>query len=126
MLQRFKVVAILTASFLATGSQWNVLQIFAWASMFSENVRQLPLGEAVSRTFSPEARCSLCAAVSEGKKQQERETALNPKFEDRSLFICEPAPQYLFEADDVAGWLDNRTQLTGVSRERPPVPPPRV
>jgi hypothetical protein len=79
--------------------------------MFSENVRQLPLGEAVARTFSPEARCNLCAAVSEGKKQQQSETALNPKFEDRSLFICEPAPQYLFEADDVAGWLDNRTRL---------------
>ena len=126
MLQRFKVVVILTASFLATGSQWNVLQVFAWASMFSENVRQLPLGEAVARTFSPEARCNLCAAVSEGKQQQQSETALNPKFEDRSLLICEPAPQYLFEADDVAGWLDSRTRLAGISRERPPVPPPRV
>jgi hypothetical protein len=84
------------------------------------------LGEAVARTFSPEARCNLCAAVSEGKQQQQGETALNPKFEDRSLLICEPAPQFLFEADDVAGWLDNRTRLAGISRERPPVPPPRV
>ena len=94
--------------------------------MFSENVRQLPLGEAVARTFSPEARCNLCAAVAEGKQQQQGETALNPKFEDRSLLICEPAPQFLFEADDVDGWLDNRTRLAGISRERPPVPPPRV
>ena len=97
--------------------------------MFSENVRQLPLGEAVARTFSPEARCNLCAAVSEGKQQQQCETTLNPKFEDRSLSICEPTATSAYKAiflTDVAGWLDSRTRLAGISRERPPVPPPRV
>ena len=126
MFPRFKVIAILTAWFLASGSQWDAVQVFAWARMFGENVRQLPLGEAVARTFSPEARCTLCAAVTEGTQQQQCETTLIPKFEDRSLSICEPTPQLLFAALDVVGWLENRTRPAGLARERPPVPPPRV
>ena len=124
MFLRLKVFAILTAWFLASGSQWDAVQVIAWARMFGENVRQLPLGEAVARTFSPEARCTLCAAVTEGKKQGGTTPA--PKFEERSLSICEPTPQILFAAAVVLGRLEVSHVVPGLARARPPVPPPRV
>jgi hypothetical protein len=123
---RLKVVAILTAWFLASGSQWDAVQIFAWARMFGENVRQLPVGEALARTFSPAARCTLCVAVTEGKQQQQGGTTPAPKFEDRTLSICEPAPLFVFAAAEILGRLENRPAVPGLTRARPPVPPPRV
>src|SRR5262245_59407297 len=60
---------LLMASLLATGSQWDLIQVLAWGRMFWENAARLPLGEALERTFSPTDLCPICEAVRDGKQE---------------------------------------------------------
>src|SRR5471032_1474735 len=74
--RQLSLLLTLAAWLLATGSQWDLVQTFAWGRMFVENTRTLPLLEAAQRTFSPEGRCPICAAVSAAKQQQENSAPL--------------------------------------------------
>jgi hypothetical protein len=132
MRRQFALVLTLTAWLLATGSQWDVVQTFAWARMFAENYRTLPLRVALNRTFSPEGRCGLCVAVTLAKQSQSDSPDTpsdtpSGKFSGKIVLVLEPAAAPLVPRI-TSSCRRSRSDQLPVSAERaaPPLPPPRA
>ena len=127
MRRRLSLLLTLTAWLLATGSHWDLVQTFAWGRMFAENARTMPLLEAAQRTFRPEARCNLCAAVTEAKQQEENSPTIpGGKLDVKIILAFEPAPSPVVAAPDFSPWSLSDPLVHSVSRAAPPLPPPRV
>jgi hypothetical protein len=128
MRHRLSVVLTLVAWLFATGSQWDLVQTFAWAGMFSENVRTMSVLSAVQRTFSPEGRCAICEAVSRAK-QHEAATPVAPEARvlAKIVLACGPAVHvFLSPAPLCAGLAQAPLAPVSASRSAPPSPPPRA
>jgi hypothetical protein len=123
--QRFSLGVTLLAWFIASGSQWDVVQVFAWARMFVANTETLSLGDAVVRTFSPEARCGLCNAVSAAKQQRDTPATPGPRLEDKAFLVCEPVPVIVAVARPRATSQPDDQRLKSAGKEPPPLRPPR-
>jgi hypothetical protein len=126
--RKLPLVLTLVAWLFATGSHWDFVQVFAWARMFSENARVLPLGSALERTFSPAGRCKLCRAVSSAKQKETDSNGSIPggKVEGKVLLVFQPAPAVIVEAPDFAPWVSGDLAVLSAGRAAPPLPPPRV
>ena len=125
MRARLPLLTLLTAWLLATGVQWDALQIIAWSRMFLENQRMMPLREAVEFTFSERGMCPMCRAV-QSAKQTARESGLPagdfgakaPVFVPRIETVVVTAPGW-------EAWHAPDQPVTSQERARPPAPPPR-
>lgn len=118
---------ILSAWLFATGSQWDLVQTFAWARMFSSNVRELPVDAALARTFSPEGRCDMCNAVTTAKQQQESgEQAPGGKVPGKMLLVYLAAPAVVITVPAMESLAGTDVPMPGLGRTAPPVPPPRA
>lgn len=127
MRHRLSLILTLFAWLLATGSQWDVVQTFAWGRMFATNVQTLSLLKAADRTFSPEGRCELCCAVSAAKQQQENSATIpGGKIESKIFLLFEPAPRPVVAAPVFSPWSLSDPLAPSLARSAPPVPPPRV
>lgn len=127
MKTRLIPLCLLLAAFLAAGSQWDFIQVFAWGRMYARNVRALPARDALAETFNPAKRCALCRAVSAARESQENQSqptgtkilkeivlGLAP----RSLFLAHPVETTRLSSPD---WATPEAE-----RPSPPVPPPRA
>lgn len=132
MRRSFALVLTLTAWLLATGSQWDVVQTFAWARMFAENVRTLPLRVALDRTFSPEGRCGVCVVVTRAKQAQSDSPDTpgdtpSGKFSGKLLLAHEPESASLVAlVPSPARWSRRDPIPASADRAAPPLPPPRT
>ena len=61
---------------LSLGFHWLALQSVAWTTMLMANARQVPLSQAVARTFDGAHPCDLCHAVAQGKKSEKKSEIL--------------------------------------------------
>jgi hypothetical protein len=64
--------AALLAALMVCGGHWATLQSIAWTNMLVSYSQKEPLREAISRTFDGAHPCSLCHAVSAGKKNEKK------------------------------------------------------
>lgn len=128
MRRRLSLILTLAAWLLATGSQWDLVQTFAWGRMFVLNARTRPLLEAARFTFSPEGRCAICNTVSHAKRQQQENSATIPggKPDAKILLAFEPAPSPVVAAPDSSPWSLRDPLAPAMTRAAPPVPPPRA
>ncbi len=120
---------MLAAWLLATGSQWDLVQVFAWGRMFATYSQSLPLSRAVEQTFTPETMCSLCRAVAAAKQQQAREDGTVPgaKSSGKILLVCAPrALVFISPAPLCAGLTPAVAMPLSAERPSPPSPPPRA
>ena len=127
MRRRFSLLFTLAAWLFATGSQWDLVQTFAWGRMFATNVQSMSVIEAAKLTFSPEGRCEICVAVSDAKQQQDG-TATVPagKLDAKILLAFEPSPGPIVAAPEFSSWSLSDPVVSSLARSAPPVPPPRV
>ena len=124
---RLSLVFTLCAWLLATGSQWDLVQTFAWGRMFATNVQRMSVVDAAQLTFSPEGRCEICSVVSDAKQQQENSaTVPGGKVDAKVLLAFEPAPSPVVAAPDFSPWSLSDPLVSSLARSAPPVPPPRV
>ncbi len=127
MRRRLALLITLTAWLLATGSQWDLVQVFAWGRMLAINTQVLPLIEAAKLTFSPEGRCELCSAVATAKQQQENSAAVpGGKADAKILLAFEPAPSPVVAVPDFSPWSLSDPLVRAMNRAAPSVPPPRA
>lgn len=118
--------ALLLAWLCANGAVWNVVQVVAWAKMFSDYSVAMPASEALRVTFTGDA-CELChvvqAAQDTAREQLPQDAALGGS--DRLLLALPTAPAVVVCAPDFA-WpgLVNEAGLLRI--EAVPVPPPRA
>lgn len=124
--KRVQLIAVLLAGFLATGAQWDFVQVFGWGRMIVKYAQNMPLDQAVKRTFSGEM-CGVCEAVSEAK-QQEAPTDLpsKGKFDGKMLLVLSPASNCFVVAIEQEAWSPRDVTVFSTERSAPPLPPPRV
>lgn len=126
MRHRFVILSLLAAWFLSTGSQWDLVQVFAWGRMFAGYVQVMSVGEALAQTFDAEKPCELCCAVRRAKQQEKKELPPELRLRDKLVLICQPATVFIAAAPDAKPWLAVDFSWVGRERARPALPPPRV
>lgn len=127
MHRKLPLVLTLVAWLFATGSQWDLVQTFAWARMMADNVRTMPVEAAFERTFSPEGRCHLCKAVTAAKQQQD--DAGQPSAGNalgKTLLVYLPAPPVVVGKPDSVTFSLWEFTVHGAERSAPLLTPPRV
>jgi|SRR5580698_10202927 hypothetical protein len=125
MRPRLQLCALLLAWFMVTGSQWDLVQVFAWGRMFANYSRTMPLASALQLTFQPGNMCSMCKMVKAAKQQQEQSPATAGKVAGKILLVFEPVPQVVVACPSFLSWSLSDRILAGFQRAAPPVPPPR-
>lgn len=124
MRRKLQILVVLSAWLLATGSQWDMLQVFAWGKMIATYSRTMSVKRAVVLTFTPSNLCEICQLVKTAKAQEDqaRGTIKTP---ERPVVI-QVEPTLVVSAPAVKAWLvcpDERDG--GCDRLAPPLPPPR-
>ncbi len=117
---------MLLAWLLATGSQWDLAQTFAWGRMIAGYSRTMPLLEAVRLTFTPGNECDLCNAVDAARQQPVSPATPEARLPGKILLAFQPAPKVIFSIPSGCPWPLVDEFTPGVMRASPPVPPPRA
>jgi hypothetical protein len=125
MRQRLQLSALLLAWLMATGSQWDVVQVFAWGRMFASYSRIMPLESALRLTFKPDNMCSVCKLVKAAKQQQEQSPAAPLKARGKILLVFAPVPTVVIAAISTEQWSVGMKTMRSAERSAPPIPPPR-
>lgn len=126
MSKRVQLITILLAGFLATGAQWDVVQVFGWGRMIVNYVEDMSLGQAVEKTFSGEM-CGVCEAVSNAKHQDgPTDIPSKGKFDGKMLLVLGPTAYGVVAAIEPDEWLPCDITMFSKERSAPPLPPPRV
>jgi hypothetical protein len=114
----FLVVALMAA----IGGHWAVLQTVAWTNMLAENLRTTSMTVAVEKTFDGKHPCSLCRAITQGKKSEKKTEfplqLLKMEFVSGHFdFVFRPPQDFRL--------LPERSFSLHDFASQPPVPPPR-
>jgi hypothetical protein len=124
--QRWQTLTVLFLCCVATGSQWDLVQIFAWGRMIADHSHTMSVSEAVTQTFGGEM-CAICRMVANAKRQeQSRSDTPQGKIETKVLLYFEPHSNLIpAPRQAVAVWPSEAPSMT-TDRSAPPLPPPRV
>lgn len=128
MRRKVSLVCLLFAWLCANGAIWNAVQVVAWARMFEQNVRMMPVTRALQVTFDGSAPCALCH-ISEKARDAERDqlprdAALGDAM-DKVLLLADDAPGIVL-VPPADAWPETADAI-GLSRvDAVPVPPPRA
>ena len=128
MRRKISLILTLAAWLVATGSQWDALQTFAWGRMIVENSREMTVAQAVTKTFSAETMCSICEVVAEAKQEESRRSGVpDAKVPGKIPLVCAP-PALVVAAPVTAcvGLMGPAATPTSADRSPPPVRPPRT
>jgi len=128
MRRQVSIVLVLTAWLLATGSQWDLAQTFAWGRMITTYSASMPFAVAVQKTFDGEM-CPICRAVQQAKQEQEGDNARSPdgKWPGKILLFGAPGAMVFFlPASRCTGVMPDGSAPLSAERSAPPSPPPRA
>ena len=125
MRQRLQLSALLLAWLMATGSQWDVVQVFAWGRMFASYSQTMPLASALRLTFQPDHMCSVCKMVKAAKQQQEQSPMAPSKALGKILLVFAPVPVVVIASMSSEQWPTGSKSMCSAERGAPPIPPPR-
>ena len=119
-------LALLCAWLCANGALLDVVQVFAWARMFSGYAESMSVTAALGRTFDPARKCHLCLGVAAARKstQDQLPQAVERAAEKLLLAVQQPAAVIL--AKPTGDWPAALACTAPTRREPVPVPPPRV
>ncbi|HEX9782010.1 MAG TPA: hypothetical protein VGA56_04660 [Opitutaceae bacterium] len=126
MRARFAHLLLLFAWLLATGSQWDVVQVFAWSRMFAQNARLLPTWDALELTFSPDGQCGLCHLVEDSRQERPGDNAAAGKAVTKEPIVFLTAEAVFVQAPTSMPGIEPEQAATARDRSRPPTPPPRA
>ena len=124
MTRAFQSWVVLIAWLLATGVQWDLLQVIAWGRMFVGYSETMRISEAVQKTFGGEM-CCLCKAVKKAKEQQE-ELPSPDSVKGKFVLIHQMAQSPILAIPVGRDWPWSRLRPAIEPRDPPPKPPPRI
>ncbi len=127
MRSKCSIVCLLFAWLCANGALLDVVQVFAWGKMFSENARTMPVCAAVSATFDPARACELCLSVATAKDAAEKQLpgAVERTGADRLLLALDAPVRPVFVTPS-ADWPATLASVAPSRTDPVPVPPPRA
>ena len=124
MPRAFQSWVVLIAWLLATGAQWDLLQVIAWGRMFAGYSETMRVSEAAKKTFGGEM-CCLCKAVKKAKEQQ-RDLPSPDSVKVKFVLILQMAQSPILAIPVGRDWSWSRLRPTVEPRDPPPKPPPRI
>lgn len=124
MFRGVQLFAVFFAWLLATGAQWDLLQVVAWSNMFVSNSASMSVGNALGKTFDGE-ECEMCRAIRQAKQQENPPGLPSEKRMTKFPLIHQPVATFTYQCPEPGDWTFNEEFMVGLTRERPPVPPPR-
>lgn len=128
MRSRLSLFTLLLAWLLATGSQWEVVQIFAWGRMIVQSARQENLSSAIQDTLEGKAPCAICRLVTAAKKNALPAVPSADQEERLKVFLIAFAADKPRSApvQQCIGVVDTYLGMNSALASAPPVPPPRA
>jgi len=124
--QRLKVIAVLVAWFLATGSQWDLVQTFGWVRMTITYSKTMPITTALKKTFDGEM-CTVCEVVQEAKQHAAGTSMPLPSSpEGKMLMVFSPIEEIVFASITSPQASPSDASWHSLARSAPPIPPPRA
>ena len=120
---RVRNVVLIALLLAVTGSQWAMLQSYAWTMMLAHNLRTECFTEAVAHTFDGKHPCRLCKAIQNSKKSERKQTPT--RIEVKIDFWLAPVACLLI-APPAASHAWPHTDAFYSRVETPPTPPPRL
>ena len=115
---------ICLAMFSIAGGHWAVLQSVAWAQMLRDYSKEATVAEAVEKTFSGDAPCSMCKKISEAQKKEQKAPATVKVDKKAEVFVI---GAYDFLKQRIARDYSYRTPADAtiaLRTDAPPVPVP--
>ncbi|HVU25749.1 MAG TPA: hypothetical protein VHE13_16580 [Opitutus sp.] len=127
MRRQFSIVLLLVAGLLATGSEWDLVQAFAWGRMIAGYSREMSFEQAVAKTFTPETMCPICHAVATAKQESAKDPAVPAaKPLGRIALVCAPTRVVVFDSNfRLDRLIPALPAPASAERPAPPSPPPR-
>jgi hypothetical protein len=127
MRRRLQLCLILFAWFIATGSQWDLVQTFAWGRMIAGYSRTMPLAQAVRKTFQPDNLCPICELVKTAKQQESKAVAVpGSSAVGRAPLVFQAAAAVVIAPPAMAALRMADPKASGTERAAPLLPPPRI
>lgn len=128
MCRRLLLIVTLSAWLLATGSPWDLMQTFAWGRMIATYSESMSLQQAVRKTFSGDAMCSVCQMVQRGRRQtEEGGKTIAPKSPDKVLFLVAPSAWVIAAmTPGVSSLVPKITAMISAEPCAPLLTPPRI
>ena len=122
-----RALLALTVWTVCTGVHWDVVQVFAWAKMFSSNIEELSYREAMVRTFDPAEKCGICHVVAKAKEDEQSNSGIAIQVNEKAPLIVFNAKPIVFSSPEVgfSRELESYRRWTGRAT-RAPTPPPRI
>jgi hypothetical protein len=105
------------------GGHWALLQTSAWVGMIVQYSQRTGLKAALTETFDGEHPCSVCKAIQDGKKQEQKKAPLLQTELKKDYLAAANRFQFYQEWVEVE-YPGSNQRLEGVAFE-PAVPPPR-
>lgn len=123
--QKLATLTFLLAWLIASGSQWDLLQVFAWSRMFVGYTQTMSVMEALTETFDAEKPCELCCLVQEAKEREQSETALQPKLPEKMLLYWHCGSAFISPDILPPVWRSGDRLVPERRLIKPAIPPPR-
>lgn len=126
MLRSLGLSLMCLAMFSIAGGHWAVLQTVAWAQMVRDYSQTATVAEALEKTFSGKAPCSLCEQIAEAKQQEEKSPATLKTDKKAEIFLLADADFLKKRIPTKGGYFLAALARGCVLMEKPAVPVPRV
>ncbi len=121
--RRLTHIVVLAAFTFSCGGHWCVFQAIGWANMIREYSQMVPLGEAMSMTFSGQYPCPICKAIANKKSSDQQKSLGLEKYDKKYLPVASIDVPSGTETD--FEYLSLRLSWS-FHNDRPPTPPPRL
>jgi hypothetical protein len=123
--RRLSITGALILGILATGVQWDALQVFAWGRMIAVHSQEMSLSAAVNRTFHGEM-CGICRAVAAAESQEQKQSDIPDSGpQGKILLFLQVSPRLTVAAPPRVDWEVAPSSFPENLEFAPPVPPPR-
>lgn len=127
MRSRLATIFVLCAWLFATGSQWDLVQTFAWGRMIATYTKTMPVTEAVRLTFTADNLCGICQVVAQAKQDAAppATAATNPA-EGKILLALTSTPQVILGLVELNRFSAASQTCPSADHPAPPSEPPRA
>lgn len=126
MLRSLGLSLMCLAMFSIAGGHWAVLQTVAWAQMLRDYSKDATVAEAVEKTFSGDAPCSLCKQIETARQKEEKAPPML-KIDKKSESFTSPVSVCLLPPPETNFIYPLINSLAGPLRlEGPPRPVPKA
>ena len=104
----------------------DVVQVFAWARMFTQYAEAMPVSEAALETLDPNKPCSICLAVRRARDETKHQPRPAWASAAEKLLLAFHDPEPAIFAPTPETWLPLKVGTPVSWRSPVPVPPPRT